>query len=196
MRTFDAIRRDLLRLADLAGLDAEHVWMLDVEEVARLDSGWRPDAAHLDRRRREIADHREHSLPDLLHRFDDLEVHRRSGRPADARTSVTGIGLTAGVVTGRAVVASEPPGPLPDDGSGVVLVARSVDAGWVSTFGSVDAVVVDIGGDLSHGSIILRELGLPAVTNATGVTEAVRTGDLVEVDAGRGVLRVLERATD
>ncbi|MEO1060992.1 MAG: PEP/pyruvate-binding domain-containing protein [Actinomycetota bacterium] len=193
MRTFLAVRADLLRLATAADVDGDTLWSLDVDEVRRLDEGWRPDAAHLEGRRRQIDDHRDHALPDLLHRFDDLTRHRRSSAPAAERSTVTGIGLTPGVVTGRALVAAEPPAHPPTGDEVTVLVARSVDAGWIAAFGSVDGVVVDMGGDLSHGSIILRELGLPAVTNAAGASAAIRSGDLVELDATRGVVRVLQR---
>jgi pyruvate,water dikinase len=77
------------------------------------------------------------------------------------------------------------------DPAGTVLVARSVDAGWIPTFALVAAVVVETGGDLSHGSILLRERGVPAVTNVRGVTRALATGDPVEVRAGAGVVELL-----
>ncbi len=51
------------------------------------------------------------------------------------------------------------------------------------------AVVVEIGGDLSHGSILIRELGTPAVTNVAGATRRLSTGDAVTVDAGAGTIR-------
>ena len=54
------------------------------------------------------------------------------------------------------------------------------------TYRQVAGVVVDIGGDLSHGSIILREIGLPAITNCGRATQTFQTGDEVELDAGRG----------
>ena len=73
-----------------------------------------------------------------------------------------------------------------------MLIARSVDAGWVPVFSSVAAVAVEIGGDLSHGSIILRELGVPAVTNLGAIGDAIRDGDLVELDARRATLRRLD----
>jgi pyruvate,water dikinase len=49
-------------------------------------------------------------------------------------------------------------------------------------------VVVEIGGDLSHGSIILREIGLPAITNVRGVTRVIQTGDELILRAGVGVV--------
>ncbi|QUV80466.1 hypothetical protein J8C08_12750 [Chloracidobacterium thermophilum] len=66
-----------------------------------------------------------------------------------------------------------------------------MDAGWVPVFAGVAGVVVEIGGDLSHGSIVLRELGLPAVTNVRHVTRVIRTGDRIRVQAALGVVEIL-----
>jgi pyruvate,water dikinase len=55
----------------------------------------------------------------------------------------------------------------------------------------VSAVAVEMGGDLSHGSIILREIGLPAVTNAAGLRERVATGDRVRLDGSAGTVEVI-----
>jgi pyruvate,water dikinase len=56
------------------------------------------------------------------------------------------------------------------------------------------AVVVEVGGELSHAVIVARELGIPAVVAAAGACSALHDGDLVEVDGSQGVVRVLERA--
>jgi rifampicin phosphotransferase len=53
---------------------------------------------------------------------------------------------------------------------------------------------VETGGDLSHGSIILREIGLPAVTNVHGATRAFTTGDPLRLDASRGLVSRREDA--
>lgn len=50
-------------------------------------------------------------------------------------------------------------------------------------------MVVETGGDLSHGSIILRELGLPAITNARGATYVFQTGDELVLRAGTAVIK-------
>ncbi|MEM9035627.1 MAG: PEP-utilizing enzyme [Actinomycetota bacterium] len=190
MRTFAALRADLLAITGRVGLGAEDLWILHADDLRVIDTGEAPTSGLIERRRTEHEAHRRYDLPDLLHRFDDLDAHRE--QPTGERpTSIQGIGLTDGVVRGRAVVASEPPQSYEDRGEPIVLVARSIDAGWIGAFGVVDAVAVDIGGDLSHGSIILRELGLPAVTNASGVVGAVEDGDLVELDGRRGTVRVV-----
>lgn len=189
MRGFHALRKDLQRLAPAADIEIDDLWLLDADEVRSLDAGWRPDPGLLDRRRAEQEQRRRSPIPDVIRRFDPPVESERSD-------SFAGVGLVKGTVEGTAWVLSEPATHLPDgfDPDHTVLVAASVEAGWLPTFGLVSAVGVEIGGDLSHGSIILREVGLPAVTNLTGVHGSVRTGDLVRLDAGRGRLDVLERA--
>ena len=54
------------------------------------------------------------------------------------------------------------------------------------TFAQPAGVVVETGGDLSYGSIILREIGLPAITNVRGVTQVIQTGDELVLQAGTG----------
>jgi phosphoenolpyruvate-protein kinase (PTS system EI component) len=59
------------------------------------------------------------------------------------------------------------------------LVTRLVDADWIPTFACVAGVIIEMGGDLSHGSIMLRQIGLPAITNVSKVTEGIQTGDVL-----------------
>jgi rifampicin phosphotransferase len=100
-----------------------------------------------------------------------------------------GQGISAGVVTGIArIVAS------PDQGArlrpGDILVARATDPGWTPLFGCVDGLVLELGGMLSHGAIVAREYGLPAVVNVPGATTRLVDGQSITVDGGRGVIFV------
>ncbi len=200
MRVFEVMRLHLLALAEphvAAGRlpSADALWDLSLAEVVALDGreGERAvyDDAWMARRRAEIDRLRDYRLPDLLHRSDDIEDYRRGATPTAHRRSgaLKGLGLTEGTVVGTVWVADEPT-PLPAElrGDDVVLVTRGVDAGWVGTFAQVAAVVVETGGELSHGSIVLREAGVPAVTNVAGATGALVTGDRVEVRARAGVV--------
>jgi pyruvate,water dikinase len=56
-------------------------------------------------------------------------------------------------------------------------------------FGIAAGLVVEMGGTLSHGAIIAREYGLPAVANIPGITTSVRDGEIVELDAASGEVR-------
>ena len=77
---------------------------------------------------------------------------------------------------------------------GEVLVCRTTDPSWGTAFHLVSAAVIDIGGPSSHGAIVSRELGMPCVINTGSGTAQLRTGDLVRVDGGAGVVTVLEPA--
>jgi len=74
---------------------------------------------------------------------------------------------------------------------GEILVAPITDPGWTPYFLNAAAVVMDQGGLLSHGSIVAREYGLPCVANVGPASQVLRTGQMLEVDGSRGVVRVL-----
>ena len=193
MKAYQVLRQRLLALAGQAVTqgqlpDRESLWLLTLDESAQLDNGHRFDLDFFARRRHEVEHLRGYDLPDLIHRFDNLELYRQGEPLAEGNGPVSGISLTIGRVRGRAWVLSEPDHQLPGGFTPehTILVARSVDAGWLPTFNQVAGVIVDIGGDLSHGSIILREIGLPAMTNCGRATRIFQTGDEVELDAGRG----------
>jgi len=201
MRVFERLRRHLLQLADEAVRcgqlsDRDALWDLTIDEIRALGQGASYPAPFLAERRRDIAALAEHRLPDLLHRSDDLGSYRRDRRAPSPATSepLRGLGLTAGQVTGTVWLVDEPT-PLPDElrDTEVVLVTRGVDAGWGGMFGQIAAVVVETGGELSHGSIILRETGVPAVTNVADATSRLATGDRVRVHVPSGSIHLLDR---
>jgi phosphoenolpyruvate synthase/pyruvate phosphate dikinase len=100
---------------------------------------------------------------------------------------LTGIGASAGRVTARARVLTG----AADFGSflpGEVLVAAITTPAWTSLFPRAAAVVTDIGGPLSHSSIVAREYGIPAVLGTGSATRRIRTGDLVTVDGDAGTV--------
>ncbi len=163
------------------------VWDLTTTELRALDEGWVPDEVFWSERERDIARLAALNPPPLVHRFDDPADWVEG--PSNTSDAVyRGLSLTDGTVQGRAWVLHEPSSSPPSelDGETIVLIARSIDAGWIPAMLMSSAVVAEIGGDLSHGSILLREHGIPAVTNVRGVTRAFVTGDLVEVRAGAG----------
>ena len=99
-----------------------------------------------------------------------------------------GIAASAGVVTARARVAL-----TPEEGAeiepGEVLVTSFTDPGWTPLFTVAGAVVMDLGGLLSHGAIVAREYGIPAVVNTRTATRDIRTGQVVTVDGNQGIVR-------
>ena len=75
---------------------------------------------------------------------------------------------------------------------GDVLVAPSTDPGWTPLFLRASAVVMEVGGYLSHGAIVAREYGLPAVVNVREALAAIPDGETVEVNGDAGEVIVGE----
>jgi len=69
---------------------------------------------------------------------------------------------------------------------GDILVAPSTDPGWTPLFLRAGAIVMETGGFLSHGAIVAREYGIPAVANVPGILAALRDGESITVDGSRG----------
>jgi len=111
-----------------------------------------------------------------------------SGPPPSGRR-LDGLGISAGRHRGRVRVLRRV-----GDGDGLqpgeVLVTRAVDPGWTPLFATAGAVVLEMGSVLSHGAVVAREYGVPAVVNLDGVTRQLRDGDEVTVDGTRGVVWV------
>lgn len=105
---------------------------------------------------------------------------------------LVGTSLAVGSGTGRACVVFQPD-ELVDVPSGCILVCPSTDPGWTPLFLSTRGLVVERGGLLSHGAIVARDFGIPAVVCANA-TRAIQTGDQICVDGDRGRVFILKKA--
>ena len=102
---------------------------------------------------------------------------------SDAR--LRGLGASGGRVTGIARIAHSPQeATLLQHGE--ILVARSTDPGWTPAFALAAGLVLEVGGQLSHGAIVAREYGLPAVMNVRDALARIRAGQRVTVDGTSG----------
>jgi rifampicin phosphotransferase len=88
------------------------------------------------------------------------------------------------VIEARARVISDPARETLE--AGEVLVAPFTDPGWTPLFMHASALVMEVGGLMTHGSVVARELGIPAVVAVEGATRKLRSGQRVRVDGDRG----------
>ena len=70
-------------------------------------------------------------------------------------------------------------------------MARFTDPGWTPIFPLAAGVVTDIGGRLSHGAIVAREYGIPAVVNVREATSTIVSGQRIRVDGSKGSVEIL-----
>jgi pyruvate,water dikinase len=111
--------------------------------------------------------------------------------PSNGSDTIRGEPVGGGSITGRVRVVVNPAAEELEPGE--ILVCRSTDPGWAALFQLAAGVAVDMGGQMSHGAIVARELGLPCVTCTVDGTRRLRTGDLVRLDGDSGRIVIVER---
>ena len=113
--------------------------------------------------------------PGPIHKEEEIaETHVLKGLP-----------VSPGRVTGPARVIMDPRRD-PHLEEGEILVAPVTDTGWTPLFILAKGLVVDVGGLLSHGSIVAREYGIPGVLNVMVGTKLIKTGQIITVDGAKG----------
>ena len=75
---------------------------------------------------------------------------------------------------------------------GEILIAPITDVGWTPYFSLIAGLVTDIGSAVSHGAVVAREYGLPAVVNTRIATRVFSTGDRIVLDGESGIVRLAE----
>jgi pyruvate,water dikinase len=109
--------------------------------------------------------------------------------PVEGSDVLKGTPLSAGVAEGPVLVLTDPDTPAPEEP--YILVCPSTDPAWVPLFARAKGLIMETGGVLSHGAIVAREFGLPAVAGLPDVQRRLKTGQHVRVDGGSGAVVVL-----
>jgi phosphohistidine swiveling domain-containing protein len=190
LQGLDGVRASARRLGELLAArgelaDPDDIFYLTIDEVAR---PLPVDLADLIAHRRERREYYlRHMLPnDFSGVPSPIPV---GGQRTATRSEITGVGVSGGRVEGVARVVNDP--SFVEVEPGEVLVAPTTDPSWASIMFISSALVVDIGGALSHAAVVARELGIPCVVNTRDGTRAIRTGDRVRVDGTTGIVEII-----
>ena len=190
----DLVRLIALARAELAAVGVElaaqglldapdDVFFLDLRDVraavTRTDQRARV-AARREEYARELR--RRHVPRVLLSDGTEPEALARAGAPDDG--ALVGTPASAGTVTATARVVLDPVGARLEPGE--VLVAPSTDPGWTPLFLTAGALVMEMGGANSHGAVVAREYGIPAVVGVPEATTRITTGARLTVDGAAG----------
>jgi rifampicin phosphotransferase len=104
--------------------------------------------------------------------------------------ALAGQGVSAGIVEGVVRVILHPDETVLRPGE--ILVAPFTDPAWTPLFVTAAGLVTEIGGLMTHGSLVAREYGIPAVVGVANATQVLRTGQRVRVNGDLGYVQVLE----
>ncbi|MEZ5087884.1 MAG: PEP/pyruvate-binding domain-containing protein [Tessaracoccus sp.] len=102
---------------------------------------------------------------------------------------LTGMGVSPGVVEGLTRVVDHPESSALEPGE--IMVCRGTDPAWTPLFLTASGVVTEVGGLMTHGSVVAREYGLPAVVGVVGATERIPTGSRIRLDGSTGAITLL-----
>jgi pyruvate,water dikinase len=114
-------------------------------------------------------------------------AHDHANLPAGA---LAGNPVSAGTVEGKAKVILDPQRELLSPGE--ILVAPFTDPGWTPLFINASGLVMETGGLMTHGSVVAREYGIPAVVSVIDATKKIQTGQRIRVNGSEGYVEILE----
>ena len=186
-----AARGELQRVGDAAVAagaieDRDDVFFLDLAQARKALIGVdHRDEVRENRESYAVELRRRHIPRVLLSDGTEPETLIRTDTPEGA---LVGSPASVGVVSGPARVILDPAGAHLEPGE--ILVAPSTDPGWTPLFLTAAGLVMEMGGSMSHGAVVAREYGLPAVVGVPDATSRIRTGQWVTVDGAAGLVVV------
>jgi pyruvate,water dikinase len=169
---------------------AEDIFFLSKEEIFDMANGKLPDMKQaILGRKREFDKYRDFLPPKFLQgeiEFDDTVIS------TDNLMKVTGTSASPGIATGtiRVVDSIEKLSEVMTD---EILVTQNTDPGWTPVFSKLGGLITETGGILSHGAVVSREYGIPAVTSVKGARQIFKTGQRVTLDGNEGVVYITEQ---
>ena len=168
---------------------AEDVFFLTTAELQQLASGargaWKPRIAA--RRAIYNREKQRRQAPRLL--LSDGQVFYEGLGASNADGAITGSPVSPGVVEGVVHVVLDPRGAQLAPGE--ILVCPGTDPAWTPLFLAAGGLVMEVGGLMTHGSVVAREYGIPAVVGVHQVTTRLKTGQRIRVDGTIGRVTVL-----
>jgi rifampicin phosphotransferase len=185
-----ALRHDAERLVRAGVLrEPEDIFFLRLTELADVVRANQVDGQLIAQRKAAFTSYQALTAPRVL--TSDGEAiagsYRRDDVPAGA---LTGLPVSAGTVEGRARVVLDMAGA--DLKAGDILVTAYTDPSWTPAFVAVNGLVTEVGGLMTHGAVIAREYGLPAVVGVEHATRLIRDGQRIRVHGTDGYVELLD----
>lgn len=150
----------------------------------------------IEKRKEQFRSYETIPLPRRMVFADGIIEDRRIGYEEQFQhvTVLQGIQTSLGRVMGEALVVEKVSPDL--DVKEKILITKSTDPGWVFLLENCKGIVAEQGSLLSHTAIISRELKKPAVVNVKDATKIIQTGDVLELNADAGTVKILKRKTE
>ncbi|MGG3674833.1 phosphoenolpyruvate synthase [Bacillus nitratireducens] len=168
--------------------EREDIYYLTFEELHEVVRTNKLDYGIIHKRKNEYKLYEKLTPPRVI--TSDGEIitgkYKRENLPAEA---IVGLPVSSGVIEGRARVILNMEDANLEDGD--ILVTAFTDPGWTPLFVSIKGLVTEVGGLMTHGAVIAREYGLPAVVGVENATKRIKDGQRIRVHGTEGYIEVL-----
>lgn len=169
-------------------LEKEDIYYLSFEEFREVVRTHKLDYKLINKRKDEYESYKKLTPPRIL--TSDGEIiagrYKRENLPADA---IIGLPVSSGVIEGRARVILRMEDANLEDGD--ILITSFTDPSWTPLFVSIKGLVTEVGGLMTHGAVIAREYGLPAVVAVDNATKLIKDGQRIRVHGTEGYIEIL-----
>jgi phosphoenolpyruvate synthase/pyruvate phosphate dikinase len=169
--------------------DREDIYYLTLQEIRTAISDSKVDYQIINQRKEEFLRFEKLSPPRVI--TSDGEIiagkYKKENIPADA---IVGLPVSSGVIEGRARVILDLENA--DLEPGDILVTSFTDPSWTPLFVSIKGLITEVGGLMTHGAVIAREYGLPAVVGVENATALIKDGQRIRVHGTEGYIEILQ----
>ncbi|HYB01584.1 MAG TPA: phosphoenolpyruvate synthase, partial [Ktedonobacteraceae bacterium] len=168
--------------------EKEDIYYLTFEELREVVRTHKLDYQLINKRKDEYTFYEKLTPPRVI--TSDGEIiageYKRENLPAEA---IVGLPVSSGVIEGRArIILKMEDADLAD---GDILVTSFTDPSWTPLFVSIKGLVTEVGGLMTHGAVIAREYGLPAVIGVENATKLIKDGQRIRVHGTEGYVEIL-----
>lgn len=168
--------------------EKEDIYYLTFEEFQEAVRSAKLDYEIIAKRRDEYKFYEKLSPPRVITSDGEIVVgaYKRENLPVDA---IIGLAVSSGIIEGRArVILNMEDADLED---GDILVTAFTDPSWTPLFVSIKGLVTEVGGLMTHGAVIAREYGLPAVVGVENASKLIKDGQRIRVNGTDGYVEIL-----
>lgn len=166
----------------------DDIFFLSKEEIFAMPDNLENLKGMIKERRSEFNEYKDILPPKFLKgktEFDDTIIK------SENVFKIMGTSASPGIATGKVRVV-ESIKELTEVKEGEILITSNTDPGWTPVFSRLGGLITETGGILSHGAVVSREYGIPAVTAVKNARKIFKTGQNITVDGNQGVIFIME----
>ncbi len=168
--------------------ELEDIYYLYFDELRAMINGQEFDKNIITKRKKDYEGYKKLTPPRVMTSDGEVIIGEYETNELPEKTLV-GLPVSAGVVEGRARIVKNLKESFLLEGE--ILVTEFTDPSWTPTFVSIKGLITEVGGLSTHGAIIAREYGLPAVVSVTDATKLIKDGQLIRLNGTNGYIEFL-----